>query len=166
MYNTITLWQPYASLIACGAKTIETRSWAPPDSAWYEPLYIHAGRHWPTVDDQPPMVSWEWTLAQPRGAIVARCILTGWAQVKRLHSRGHAGVSPIADIHRNTGQTSPKAREHEIDIGRVQTDRYGDFSPGRWLWMLDDIQKIYPPIPAQGRQRIWQWEPPTDWHLS
>ena len=28
--KAISLWQPYASLIAAGVKTIETRGWAPP----------------------------------------------------------------------------------------------------------------------------------------
>ena len=28
--KTVSLWQPYASLIAAGVKTIETRGWAPP----------------------------------------------------------------------------------------------------------------------------------------
>lgn len=38
--RAITLWQPWASLIAIGAKTIETRSWS---TAYRGPLAIHAG---------------------------------------------------------------------------------------------------------------------------
>lgn len=39
--KAITLWQPWASLIACGAKTIETRSWGTP---YRGPLAIHASK--------------------------------------------------------------------------------------------------------------------------
>ncbi len=37
--KAITLWQPWASLIAIGAKKIETRSWA---TKYRGPLAIHA----------------------------------------------------------------------------------------------------------------------------
>lgn len=161
--NTVTLWQPYAGLIAAGAKTIETRSWAPHEAAHMKPLYIHAAASAPAITRGViDTVSWMWARSRPRGAIVARCLLTGWAQVKRLTGPGHPGVYPIAEICIASAMTSPQARAHEFDIGRIQTDGYGDYTPGRWLWMLDDIEKIVPPIPAKGRQRIWQWTPPTE----
>ena len=39
--KAITLLQPYAALVAIGAKTIETRSWYTP---YRGPLAIHAGK--------------------------------------------------------------------------------------------------------------------------
>lgn len=41
--KVITLHQPWATLIALGVKTIETRSWAPPKALIGERLLIHAG---------------------------------------------------------------------------------------------------------------------------
>ena len=32
--KAISLWQPWASLVAEGVKTIETRSWAPPKNSY------------------------------------------------------------------------------------------------------------------------------------
>jgi hypothetical protein len=40
----LTLWEPWATLIAVGAKTIETRSWAAPPGLIGERIGIHAGR--------------------------------------------------------------------------------------------------------------------------
>lgn len=42
--KAISLWQPYASLIALGAKTIETRSWAPPAQYLETRIAIHAAK--------------------------------------------------------------------------------------------------------------------------
>lgn len=39
IYNALSLWEPYASMIADGVKTLETRMWEP-DPAYYGPLLI------------------------------------------------------------------------------------------------------------------------------
>ena len=40
----ITVWQPWASLIVCGIKTVENRPWKPPLKIIGEWIAIHAGR--------------------------------------------------------------------------------------------------------------------------
>jgi hypothetical protein len=35
---------------------------------------------------------------------------------------------------------------------------FGDFTPGRFAWLLDNIQRLDPPIPARGRQGFWEWK--------
>ncbi len=42
--KAITLWQPWASLLACGAKIYETRSWA---TNYRGPIAIHAAAKHP-----------------------------------------------------------------------------------------------------------------------
>ncbi len=41
--KALTLWQPWASLIAIGAKPYEFRSWAPPKQFAFKRIAIHAG---------------------------------------------------------------------------------------------------------------------------
>jgi hypothetical protein len=41
--KAITILQPWASLIACGAKQIETRRWA---TSYRGPIAIHTGKQW------------------------------------------------------------------------------------------------------------------------
>lgn len=48
-------------------------------------------------------------------------------------------------------------REGEWDIASQLP--YGDFSPGRYAWLIDNVQSVDPPIPARGRQGLWSWEP-------
>jgi hypothetical protein len=33
----------------------------------------------------------------------------------------------------------------------------GDFSPGRFAWLLADIVALEPPVPARGRLGLWEW---------
>lgn len=42
--KAISLWQPWTSLIACGAKPYETRDWAPPASLIGQPIAIQAAK--------------------------------------------------------------------------------------------------------------------------
>ena len=46
--HAISLWQPYASLIADGVKTKETRSWFPSREALGKRIAIHASKRKPT----------------------------------------------------------------------------------------------------------------------
>jgi hypothetical protein len=54
MIDSISLWQPYASLIAIGAKPFETRHWSPPANLIGKRVAIHAAARKPTrneIDD-------------------------------------------------------------------------------------------------------------------
>ncbi|WP_222427945.1 hypothetical protein [Sporomusa sp. KB1] len=33
---------------------------------------------------------------------------------------------------------------------------FGDWTPGRYAWILDNVRLIEP-VPAKGRQRLWEW---------
>lgn len=45
---------------------------------------------------------------------------------------------------------------------RVVPDDYGDYSEGRFAWVLSDIEPIHPAIPARGMQSFWMWERPSE----
>ena len=42
--------------------------------------------------------------------------------------------------------------------GRVPSDEYGDYGPGRFAWELREVIVLDPPVPALGRQGIWRWD--------
>ena len=48
-------------------------------------------------------------------------------------------------------------------IERLTPDLFGDFSPGRFGWVLTDIVKIEEPIPWKGRQGFFEVEIPVKW---
>ena len=143
---TLTLHQPWASLVAHGIKKVETRSWPPPHGVIGERIAIHAGR---TIVLHPGCETvaaiaaiygaGQWRRAVPRGAVIATAILAGAQKVSYLQDGIAYGES--------CGQAIP-------------ADPYGDFTPGRWLWLLTDIRAIEP-VPARGHQRLWRWTPPA-----
>lgn len=135
--KAITLWQPWSSLIAIGAKRIETRSWATP---YRGPLAIHASKRVPLdvtdfyAENALPSVLTDAgykTLADlPCGLILATCRLVD--------------VLPTTD-------------EFLTNVLLTPEWNYGDYSPGRFAWLLDDITRLDPPVPASGRQGLWEW---------
>jgi hypothetical protein len=145
----VTLWQPWASAIAARLKRIETRSWAPP--AWLigKRMAIHAAKkpvsrsamgfseHWER-DAMDSLGVWLWDRL-PLGAVVCTVKLARAQRVERV-ADGFAYFD---------GPGS-----------RVMVDRWGDFSVGRWLWFLEDIEALEKPFKCKGGQGIWRCELP------
>ena len=154
--KAITLWQPWASLIAAGVKTSETRSRAAPQSLWGERIAIHAAKlpmniigydlaktHLAAVQERIPM-----------GAVVATARLRYCGQVTEEESS-----HPL--IHgKATCTVKTRGGWYHDFVDHQRHDGLGDYSLGRWVWFLDDIQRILPVIPARGYQGFWEWTPP------
>lgn len=132
--KAITLHQPWASLIAEGFKTVETRSWSTDHRG---PIAIHAGKTmWTAHIFEATTVGlvvegWSfgradiWHCTLPLGAIVATAVLSD--------------VVPAAQAAADW----PGQR------------RWGDLSPSRWGWILTDVVALSDPIEVAGRQRLW-----------
>ena len=126
--KAITLWQPWASMVAAGEKTVETRCWQTP---YRGRLAIHAAKYVVPNLPQDLRDRAEFVLRQrldefPRGAVVA--------------------IVNLYEVVR-TEDYNPSA------FRRV----WGDFAPGRWAWKFTHIVAIDPPIPARGQQGMWEW---------
>ncbi len=175
--NALTLHQPWASLIALGIKTIETRSWGARHSATGQPLAIHAAKREPAggtigtfgvirahdvaMNEYPGT---EWCLwSEPGwhpltlGAVVATCTLVDVVPILTpaviIERRSDKAVSVLG----NSLLMCPRFGAGPIDDIAGQRP-YGDFTPGRFAWLLADIVRLDPPIPAKGRQGLWTWE--------
>lgn len=147
--KALTLTQPWASLVASGAKGIETRSWG---VEYVGPLAIHAAKGYPpeaeALCEQEPFSSKLeaagyhrhtergsnlWGL--PLGAIIA---IVWLEQVERITSCIHV--------------TS-------------QERAFGNYAPGRYAWQFGEVYLLPTPIPARGTLGLWSWQPPlTFWH--
>lgn len=137
----ISLWQPWASLVAGGFKQYETRSWSPPQRLIGGLLAIHASKRW-TRDEQyytdrfireypetAPFLRPDGYQRPPLGAIVCVCRLIRF-------------------------DTSDAMNEHIIQRERA----FGDWSPNRFVWRLEVVKVPAVPIPMAGKQGIFQWE--------
>lgn len=142
--KTISLWQPWASLIACGAKRIETRSWP----ARYTGLIaIHAAKKWDTdlrciALSDPFLPHLERAgfdcnkrdFGMPFGCVVATAYLESSHQVIRREG----GYALLSNHSKVTGSELA----------------FGDYADSRWAWVLCEIKALRTPVPWKGRQ---QW---------
>lgn len=145
--RALTLTQPWATLVAIGAKRIETRSWG---TAYRGPLAIHAAKGFPrwakdTCCDPPFALALEAAgVAEiPTGVIVATCRLVSCLPTRELQENQIIEMDPAAGCD---------------DFNLNDQERaFGDYEPGRWAWLLADIKRT-PPIPATGALGLWEWK--------
>ena len=144
-----SLWQPYASLIAAGLKDKETRHYAPPAKLVGQRIAIHAAKRVaPYVDEEVKdaicsIMPWA---NLPLGAVVCTAVLDS---VRRVSFQRYARQVM-------TTSTGRSGLEYK---GWVIPDAFGDFSTGRYLWYLRDVEPLPEPVPARGYQGWWEWDP-------
>lgn len=136
--KAITILQSWAGLIAYGKKHIETRSWP---TNYRGKIAIHAGKNRKNLSgaiEKFPGITLADNLCFSLGSVIAIADLVDCAQFKN-------SLIP----RRNTILLNGKEVEQNELI-------FGDCTPGRWGWVLDNIQRIEP-IPARGQQGLWNW---------
>ncbi len=127
--KAISLWQPWATAIVCGAKRIETRHWSTKVTGR---VAIHAAKRWDNQcanaygllserSDFCGLMPMEEGL--PFGAIVGTVRIIGCAPVETMRD---------------------KLSELELALG--------NFGDGRWGWLLEDAVRYHEPIPYRGAQ--------------
>jgi len=136
--KAITLTQPWATLIAIGAKQIETRSWR---TFYRGPLAIHAAKSFPEwarekFEFDPGLDQRTCDALEahgihgfrdlPGGVIVATCTLV---KILRIYPDN---VPPAPEFY------------------------FGDYTPGRWAWYLSDVKPLAEPVPARGSLGLWE----------
>lgn len=173
--KTLSLTQPWATLVAIGAKQIETRSWG---TRYRGPLAIHASQGMPgwaedaCYEDPFWTVFWEHfpmellrkpaKLWFPRGQVIATCTLADCLPIKAKPD-GTACVAPDDEglmrawtpftLGKVGGSSGAETTEHET--------AFGDYTPGRYGWLLENVKPIEP-IPARGSLGLWDWTMPTE----
>lgn len=156
--KAITIWQPWASLLACGEKRYETRGWA---TKYRGPIAIHAAARDPMrIPHSEELEKFSaitdiglWNQL-PRGAVIATAEL-----VNVWHIVWNPG--PDVDSARQipVGAESLTLDKHALDFGDyfVPSEKelaFGDWTPGRYAWELANVKPITP-APAKGKQGLW-----------
>ena len=175
--KAITLTQPWATLVAIGAKRIETRSWA---TSYRGPLAIHAaaglgpvggvrglvnlvgqpifqvalapdahgGGYWDEIADAVREL--------PRGAIVAVCELLDCIPTQHPGVANEPGKPWFTGARKGVGQ-------HYYEVPPpLDSNEYafGDYTPGRYAWLLANVRALPEPIPAKGALSLWNYDLP------
>lgn len=147
----ISLWQPWATLAALGLKGNETRSWF---TGMRGALAIHASLNRSrsiaelcAVDEHINAALAAHGLhydTLPRGGIIA---LTQLRDVARIIQPGAA-----ARVLPGPGPELPELNPATLTPAERA---FGDYTPGRFAWHLEQARALPALIPCRGQQRIW-----------
>jgi hypothetical protein len=142
---TISLRQPWASLLIHGLKKFETRSWKPGPRnlkiIQRDGLLVHASlsKKSAPLMGAPPFSSHLEELGKlPYGAILGRC------RVGRII------------------RTEDWLKEFKPRPGSEWWEEwcFGDFAPGRWAWSIEQPEVFETPIPWKGSLSLWSYANP------
>jgi hypothetical protein len=156
--KALTLTQPWATLVAIGAKTIETRSWP---TAYRGSLAIHAAKGLSSIGGEAGLFNLccqepfrtalygagvrfqahpkSAIVGLPRGAIVATCEIAYCLPTEEMRDDIRVG----ALVHLGVDELA-----------------FGDYSNGRYAWRLARVQPLDEPIPCRGALGLW--DAPSD----
>ena len=154
--KAITIYQPWASLIAAGAKIYETRGWA---TNYRGPIAIHAGKKNPSVVLAAVDIGIVSAIGRAFG-LLEKPITDIIEYLDSLPLGAVIATAELVECHCIV-QKSPST-------GRIVTDRgiitpmkdellFGDWTPYRYAWQLANVQMLAEPIPARGQQGLWNW---------
>lgn len=128
--KVVSIKEPFATLINNGFKKIETRSWK---TNYRGELFIHAS-----------------------GKCLAKEFLTN-----------NYVINLVKDMDMNYGNIICKCNlvdcvymdENFINYIKQNPQEYfvGEYKEGRYAWILDDIEPVYP-IPTKGKLNIWNYD--------
>jgi activating signal cointegrator 1 len=132
MFNGLSIIQPWASLIAIGAKRIETRSWK---TDYRGPVAVHASKNFPdwSLCFHEPFRSAlnefrdTYSITIPTGAIIATATIADCVPVDL--------VPP--------------------DLLTEQERAFGNYMPGWYAWILGEVKRLQQPIQCRGALGLW-----------
>lgn len=154
--KALTITQPWASLIAIGAKRFETRSWS---TNYRGPIAIHAAKGLGSVGGASGLL----TLCQQepfRSTFLEHC-----EELRSLYPHAKpptwrdmlplgaiVAVVELTDVVRTETLTALPFWEGRNDHERA----FGDYTPGRFAWHLENVWKLADPIVCSGALGLWK----------
>lgn len=165
--KAITLTQPWATLVAIGAKCIETRGWSTPHRGQ---LAIHAAKSFASLGGEANYLAFcranafvyaalhraglvprQWSadalLALPRGAVVAVSTLASVVPVTALPWQHGTFAIDATDDH--PAHTWPLTEQEYT---------FGNYTAGRFAFLFSDVQALQRPLAVRGTLGIWEWD--------
>lgn len=131
--KTISLWEPWATAMQLDLKRNETRHWY---TDYRGPLAIHAAK---TRDHADFIFDPE---VYPHFAAKGICAIEHLQFGCVLCTVNLVGCYRTEDI-------SPTPLERAL----------GDYTPGRFAWVTENLVVLPKPVPARGFQSFWDWQP-------
>ena len=131
--------------MAAGIKHNETRSWY---TNYRGPLAIHAAK-------QTILTGWARYTSDEAAEVICRRM--GLPEIFNGPEVFPSGVIlaivNLTDCIKITPEYISTLSRDEIALG--------DYTIGRYAWVLEGVDKLPRPVPAKGRQGLWNWNPPN-----
>lgn len=165
LVKAITLTPPWGTLIAIGAKRIETRSWP---TSYRGPIAIHQAKGLNGLREPGEQWMPKWALDE---RLVQVCESEPFATVLRPHLSGYTPEDRAADLPRGTivavarlvdclPTQDVKFEWDALSLGGQQVlerqeRAFGNFAPGRFAWLFERVLNLYDGIPCSGGRGLW-----------
>jgi hypothetical protein len=150
--KVLSLLQPWATLVVNGHKKIETRSW---NAKHRGPLLVHASKK---LSGEQIRLGQKFNMLH--GA--------GLGFIDDLPVGQIIGIVDL--IHVVQSEYCFKDNEFIVDNCTwklTESERaFGDYSPGRYGWLLKNPVQFETPIPAKGSLGLWEYNGPIPFELT
>lgn len=142
--KAITITQPLASLVALDAKRILSLEW---DTDYLGPIAIHSSKSMPSE-------ALQLSADDPFRSVLhaARHLHVGHLPLGYV-----LATAELWDVRPIIGSRDSIPEDHGARYERY----FGDFSDGRYAWLLRDIRILSRPIAAKGSLGVWDWDDST-----
>lgn len=123
----VSIWNPWAWLMAERLKRNETRNWKPP---YRGPMCLHAS---------------EKVLEGSVSTYIQNILDDRGLDIQTLPRGQITAIGILVHCERITRSTQP-------DVPELL---YGDYTPGRYVWVFENVWKLNAPIEFEGRQSVF-----------
>lgn len=158
--KALTLTQPWATLIACGAKRIETRSWS---TTYRGQIAIHAAKGLGPVggkrglQEQCAVPAFESALGEwfERFGAMRSAERAGWV----MPLGAIVALAVLADVRRIDTKLRAEVLAQTITPNEIE---FGNYDSGRFAWYLEDVLYLEQPIECNGALSLWELPPEVE----
>lgn len=141
--KAISLWQPWASLMAVGIKLNETRHWA---TSYRGDIAICAAKRSEPISAELRAVIWERRDKFPYAGNLEEL----------LSELPRGAVLCVVALH--------DIRTTDWERERINPAEFasGNYAPGRFAWRTANLRTLREPVPAVGRQSLFNLPPDVE----
>jgi activating signal cointegrator 1 len=136
--HAISIWNPFASLLANGFKSIETRGWPAPKRLIGKRIGI-ASTKVIKPEQRTPFQDPKFMFYYEQTGLPQLCELP------------HGYLLATAILH-----SCDIIEESDLDDITEEEQLYGWFEVGRYAWRMRAVEALSKPLPVQGKQGIWE----------
>jgi hypothetical protein len=153
--KALTLTQPWATLIACGAKRIETRSWA---TDFRGRIAIHAAKGLGPIGGKRGLYAQ--CCEVPFRDVIADAFKStrgeAFDAARELPLGAIVATADLVDVHRIDMKLRAQVQAQTITPFEMD---FGDYTSGRYAWFLENVRPFTEPITCNGALGLWDVPP-------